>query len=78
MIYSEHYKHAKSNHILLMNNSMKMFVDLEEPKKYNNPDILLVWFMKEDKISNYSWVNLIQHIFPEYAWSNNMNEKIRW
>jgi hypothetical protein len=61
-----------------MNNSMKMFVDLEEPKKYNNPDIRLVWFMKEGKFSNYSWVTLIQLNFPGYVWLADTNEKVQW
>jgi len=77
MIYSEHYKHSKSNHIILLNNKMHMFVDLEEPQKYNNPDIRLVWFMKEDKISNYSWITLMQHNLTEYSF-DNIKTDVRW
>lgn len=77
MIYSEHYKHAKSNHIILLNNKMHMFVDLDTPVKYNNPDIHLVWFMKEDKIAKYSWKVLIDHNFQEYEF-DNIKTDVRW
>ena len=60
-----------------MDNNKELFVDLEEPQIYNNPNINLLGFMDGQKISIYTWYNVVSRFFPEFTFTKFINDH-RW